>query len=100
MNEYEILIETVNPCGGDRHAKREIIEAECESPEAYVEANAPLSGHGHHQDPGGGYPDYYGGRKGEYGEVYVYGVLKTAEVAEMRPPCCFRMVLQGHCILL
>lgn len=41
MNEYEILIETVNPCGGDRHAKREIIEAKCESPEAYVKANAP-----------------------------------------------------------
>ena len=31
MKEYEIVIETINPCGGDRHAKREIIEAECES---------------------------------------------------------------------
>lgn len=41
MKEYEILIETINPCGGERHAKKEIIEAECESPEAYVQANAP-----------------------------------------------------------
>ncbi len=41
MNEYEILIETINPCGGEAHAKREIIEAEAESPEAYVTANAP-----------------------------------------------------------
>ena len=41
MKEYEILIETLNPCGGERHAKKEIVEAECESPEAYVRANAP-----------------------------------------------------------
>ena len=26
MREYEILIETVNPCGGESHAKKEIIE--------------------------------------------------------------------------
>lgn len=41
MKEYEILIETINPCGGERHAKKEIIEAECESPEVYVQENAP-----------------------------------------------------------
>ena len=29
MKEYEILIETINPCGGESHAKKEIIEAEC-----------------------------------------------------------------------
>lgn len=39
MNEYEICIEAINPCGGSKHAIREIIEAECESPEAYVKAN-------------------------------------------------------------
>ena len=41
MNEYEILIETINPCGGEAHAKREILEAEAESPEAYVRAKSP-----------------------------------------------------------
>ena len=41
MNEYEILIETIHPCGGEAHAKREIIEAEVESPEAYVKSKAP-----------------------------------------------------------
>lgn len=41
MHEYEILIETINPCGGASHAKREIIEAEAESPETYVQAHAP-----------------------------------------------------------
>lgn len=40
MKEYEILIETINPCGGEGHAKKEIVEAESESPEAYVKANA------------------------------------------------------------
>ena len=42
MKEYEILIETINPCGGEGHAKKKIIEAECESPEAYARANAPI----------------------------------------------------------
>ena len=41
MHEYEILVETVNPCGGEKHAKKEILEAECESPEAYVREKAP-----------------------------------------------------------
>ena len=36
MHEYEIIIESINPCGGTKHAQKEIIEAEAESPEAYV----------------------------------------------------------------
>ena len=43
MNEYEVLIETINPCGGAAHAKREILEVEAESPEAYVAAKAPYA---------------------------------------------------------
>ena len=39
MNEYEICIETITPCGGEKYAIRQIIEVEAESPEAYVEAN-------------------------------------------------------------
>ena len=34
--EYEVLIETINPCGGDRHSTKEFVEVTCESPEAYV----------------------------------------------------------------
>ena len=34
--EYEVLIETINPCGGDRHSTKEYVEVTCESPEAYV----------------------------------------------------------------
>ena len=30
MKEYEIIIETINPCGGDRHSQQEIIEANIE----------------------------------------------------------------------
>ena len=40
MTEYEIIVETINPCGGEQYAEREILEAEIESPEAYVAANA------------------------------------------------------------
>lgn len=36
MTEYELLIETINPCGGERHANREFLEVEAESPETYV----------------------------------------------------------------
>ena len=25
MNEYELLIETINPCGGEAHSKKEFI---------------------------------------------------------------------------
>lgn len=39
MKEYEICIESINPCGGSQHAIREIIEVECASPEAYVKEN-------------------------------------------------------------
>ena len=28
MNEYEVLIETINPCGGEAHSKKEFKEVE------------------------------------------------------------------------
>ena len=37
MTEYEIIIESMTPCGGSKYANRRIIEAEAETPEAYVE---------------------------------------------------------------
>lgn len=42
MKEYELCIESMNPCGGSQYARREILEIEAESPESYVKANAPL----------------------------------------------------------
>lgn len=39
MNEYEVFIEDINSCGGEQHAKKEILEVETESPESYVKAN-------------------------------------------------------------
>ena len=39
MNEYEVFIEDINSCGGSQYAKKEIIEVEAESPEAYVKEN-------------------------------------------------------------
>ena len=39
MTEYEIIIETINPCGGEQYALREFVEAEAESPADYVRAN-------------------------------------------------------------
>ena len=46
MKEYEIIIETINPCGGTKHAQNEIIEAEAESPEAYAQRAWDFPGHG------------------------------------------------------
>ena len=40
MKKYEDLIQTVNPCGGDAHDKKEFLEIRAESLEAYVETNA------------------------------------------------------------
>ena len=39
MHEYEIFIEEINPCGGEKHSKKTLIEAEEASPEAYVKEN-------------------------------------------------------------
>ena len=39
MNEYEVFIEEINPCGGEKYANKQIIEVEAESPDAYVEEN-------------------------------------------------------------
>ena len=40
MNEYEVIVEEINPCGGETYARKEIIEVEAESPESYVRANS------------------------------------------------------------
>ena len=39
MNEYEVFIEDINSCGGEQYAKKEMLEIEAESPEAYVLEN-------------------------------------------------------------
>ena len=39
MNEYEVFVEDINSCGGEQHAKKELIEVEAENPESYVEEN-------------------------------------------------------------
>ena len=39
MHEYEIFVEEINPCGGEKHSKKTLIEAEADSPEAYVQEN-------------------------------------------------------------
>lgn len=36
MNEYEVFVEDITSCGGEKYAKKELIEVEAESPEAYV----------------------------------------------------------------
>ena len=39
MHQYEIFVEEINPCGGEKHSKKTLIEAEADSPEAYVKEN-------------------------------------------------------------
>ena len=39
MREYEVFMEDINSCGGEQHAKKELIEVEADSPEAYVKEN-------------------------------------------------------------
>lgn len=36
---YEVTIEDITPCGGEKYANRQILEVEAESPMAYVQAN-------------------------------------------------------------
>lgn len=39
MAEYEVLKETINPCGGSKHSIREFLEIETDDPEAYIREN-------------------------------------------------------------
>ncbi len=39
MPNYELLIENINPCGGEKFAQKDFLEVDAESPEAYVAAN-------------------------------------------------------------
>ena len=39
LRSYEIIVERVTPCGGTKHAIREILDADAVSPEAYVREN-------------------------------------------------------------
>lgn len=39
MHEYEIFIEEINPCGGEKFSKKTLLEAEADSPEVYVKEN-------------------------------------------------------------
>ena len=39
MHEYEIFVEEIYPCGGEKHSKKTLIESEADSPEAYVKEN-------------------------------------------------------------
>ncbi len=32
MTEYEVLVETINPCGGDRYSTKEFIDVETDDP--------------------------------------------------------------------
>ena len=34
-----VFIEDINSCGGEQHAKKELIEVEADSPESYVKEN-------------------------------------------------------------
>lgn len=52
MKEYEVIIEEINPCGGEAYARKEVIEVEAESPESYVKlyAKFPILEIGHQDD--------------------------------------------------
>ena len=39
MQEYEVLIETMTACGGEKYANTEFVDVETDSPRRYVEEN-------------------------------------------------------------
>ena len=39
MKVYEVYVEDINPCGGEKHSKKEFMEVRCEDPEKYVQEN-------------------------------------------------------------
>jgi len=43
MREFEVTIESMNPCGGEQYAQREIREIETEDPVAWVRAETGIT---------------------------------------------------------
>ncbi len=43
MKEYELIIESYNPCGGREHGKKELMEIETADPVAYVKSHAQVT---------------------------------------------------------
>ena len=39
MTEYEVLVETINPCGGAKHSIKEFMDVETGDPMAWVKTN-------------------------------------------------------------
>ena len=53
MHEYEVLIETINPCGGEAHSEKGFPGyRETESPEPYVRAEGRWTCTGHREEHG------------------------------------------------
>ena len=52
MTEYEVLIEDINPCGGENHARKSFIEVETDDPIAWVRENGqhPITGTANNED--------------------------------------------------
>ena len=73
MKEYEIIIETINPCGGDRHSQQEIIEANIESPEAFVKEKGRFPIIDKIENPDGGVVIVTGDGKG-----YIFWIMDNA----------------------
>ncbi len=43
MKEYELFIESYNPCGGREHGQKQFLEVETDDPAAYVKAHAQVT---------------------------------------------------------
>lgn len=39
MAIYDVMVESINPCGGVRHSEKKFIEVETDDPVAYVKEN-------------------------------------------------------------
>ena len=64
MKKNIIIIQTINPCGGDRHSQQEIIEANIERPEAFVKENGRFPIFDKIENPDGGVVIVTGDGKG------------------------------------
>ena len=52
MKEYEVLKESINPCGGEQYAIKEFMEIETDDPAAFVASNTrfPIMDQGENSD--------------------------------------------------
>ena len=80
MKEYEILVETINPCGGEGHEAGDS-GSRMRKPGGLRPGERSLPCNGHGENTCRGYADYHRRRQGQHGALYFFRIITEKSLA-------------------